>query len=148
MSGSIPPDCGGDGVTARGRKLTVLCPACGLATHRHRTLHFGRVNIYRPRAGIGPAGAADGQEPETERSWVALIPGSDPARFFTDDEAYRLASGIAWPGPQHRDYGNVKVAHDVCRPGRHPSQPTTSRGASGFWQAMRKRPTRAWSGTG
>lgn len=148
MSASVPPGLGDDGVPAWGRRLTVLCPACGLATHRHRTLDFDGVNTYRLQAGPGPVGAVDGQESRTERAWIALMPGDFPACFFADDKVYHLAGGIAWLGPHHRDYGNARVAHDACCPGRHPSQPTTSRGASELWQAMRMRLTHARSGPG
>ncbi|NEE25434.1 hypothetical protein G3M53_08140 [Streptomyces sp. SID7982] len=83
------------------------------------------------------------QEPEREGPWLALMPGNYPARFFADDEVYHLAGGIAWPGPHHRDYGNAKVAHDACCPGRHPNRPMTSRGAAELWHAIRIRLARS-----
>ncbi|MFD0009027.1 hypothetical protein ACFVJ4_42685 [Streptomyces sp. NPDC127178] len=116
----------GDGESlspAWGRKLTVPCPACGLATHRHRTLDFDGVNTYRPQAGPDPARMVDGQGTEVEAAWIALMPGDYPARLFSDSEVYHLVGGIAWSGPHHRDYGSAKVAHDACCPGRHRGQP-------------------------
>ncbi|MEV0041291.1 hypothetical protein [Streptomyces sp. NPDC050804] len=80
------------------------CPACGLATHRHRTLDFDGVNTYQPNAGPDPT-RIDGTsgEPGFEKAWIALVPGNFPARYFADEEMYHLAGGIAWPGPHHRD---------------------------------------------
>nr|WP_129839540.1 hypothetical protein [Streptomyces albidoflavus] len=74
------------------------------------------------------------------------MPGNYPARLFADDEVYHLAGGIAWPGPHHRDYGDAKVAHDACCPGRHPNRPMTSRGAAELWHAMRMRLARSRDG--
>lgn len=122
-----------------GRKLTVPCPACGLPTHRHRTMDYDGVNIYRPQAGPDPTRVNAGEEPDADVAWIALMPGDYPARFFADTEVYHLAGGVAWPGPHHRDYGNAKVAHDACCPGRHPVRPDTSRGANELWLAMRLR---------
>jgi hypothetical protein len=138
---SIPSQHGPEDslVPAWGRKLTVPCPACGLATHRHRTLDFDGVNIYRPQARPDAVQAVSGEEPDVERAWIALMPGDYPARLFADSEVYHLAGGIAWPGPHHRDYGNAKVAHDACCPGLHPTQPDTSQGAGELWRAMRLR---------
>ncbi|MFF5019568.1 hypothetical protein [Streptomyces sp. NPDC001165] len=129
-------------VPAWGRKLTVPCPHCGLATHRHRTLDFDGVNIYRPQAGPDPTRAVDEGDPEQEVAWIALMPGDYPVRLFADSELYHLAGGIAWPGAHHRDYGTGKVAHDACCPGLHRSQPVTSRGAGELWRAMRLRRAR------
>lgn len=116
------------------------CPACGLATHRHRTLDFDGVNTYRANAGPDPA-RIDGisGEPDFEKAWIALIPGDFPARYFAEDEMFHLAGGIAWPGPHHRDYGAVKIAHNACCPGQHEVRPDSSRGAGELWQAMRLR---------
>ncbi|WP_371659994.1 DUF6083 domain-containing protein [Streptomyces sp. NBC_00280] len=135
-------------VPAWGRKLTVPCLACGLATHRRRTLHFDGVNIYRPHAGPDPARLVGGEEPEpeTEAAWIALVPGDYPARLFTDGEVYHLAGGIAWPGPHHRDYGTARIAHDACCPTLHRTQPDTSRGAAELWRAMRLRLARSTRG--
>lgn len=143
MSAPSQSGLGNAGVPEWGRRLTVPCPACGLATHRHHTLDFDGVNIYRPQAGRDPARVSGSQEPEREGPWLALMPGNYPARFFADDEVYHLAGGIAWPGPHHRDYGNAKVAHDACCPGRHPNRPMTSRGAAELWHAIRIRLARS-----
>lgn len=138
---SVPAQPGSDDslVPVWGRKLTVPCPACGLATHRHRTLHFDGVNTYRPQAGPDPARSLISGEPDMEVAWIALIPGDYPARPFADSEVYHLAGGVAWPGPHHRDYGNAKIAHDACCPGLHDSEPATSLGANELWRAMRLR---------
>lgn len=108
-----------DLVPTWGHKLTVPCRACGLPTHRHRSMDYDGVNIYWPQAGAAPVSASEGEEPDKEVAWIALMPGDYPAWYFADDEVYHLAGGIAWPGPHHRDYGTAKVAHDVCCPGRH-----------------------------
>jgi hypothetical protein len=141
---SVPAQSGpGEvGIPGWGRKLTVPCPACGLATHRHRSLDYDGVNVYRPQAGPDPARVREGEEPDMDVAWIALIPGDYPARLFADDEVYHLAGGIAWPGPHHRDYGSAKVAHDCCCPGLHRSQPGSSRGAGELWLAMRLRQAR------
>lgn len=138
---SVPPPYSpqDDLVPAWGRKLTVPCPACTLPTHRHRTMDYDGVTTYRSQAGPDPARAVDGEEPEHEVAWIALMPGDYPARLFADTEVYHLAGGIAWPGPHHRDYGTAKVAHDACCPGRHRTPPATSRGADELWRAMRLR---------
>ncbi|WP_331722299.1 hypothetical protein [Streptomyces canus] len=134
---------GEDLVPGWGRKLTVPCPHCTLATQRHRTLDFDGVNIYRSQAGPDPARVVEGEDPTVERVWIALMPGDYPARLFADTEVYHLVGGIAWPGPHHRDYGNAKVAHNACCPGLHRSPPASSRGAGELWRAMRLRLTRA-----
>lgn len=141
MATSVPPQQGpaDDRVPSWGRRLTVPCPACGLPTHRHRTLHYDGVNIYRPQAGAAPVSAIEGSEPDMEVAWIALMPGDYPARRFADVEVYHLAGGIAWPGPHHRDYGTAQVAHDACCPGLHSSPPTSSPGAGELWRAMRLR---------
>lgn len=142
---SSPPRSGaGDAIPSWGRRLTVPCPACGLATHRHRTLDFDGTNIYRSHAGPDPT-RVDGTtgEPEGGKVWIALVPGDYPARYFTEDEVYHLAGGIAWPGRHHRDYGTAKIAHDACCPGRHDARPGSSRGAAELWQAMRLRGSRS-----
>ncbi|NEC90685.1 hypothetical protein [Streptomyces sp. SID12501] len=131
-----------------GRKLTVPCPECGLATHRHRTLRFDGVNGYRPHAGPDPLRLIGAEEPEAEVACIALMPGDYPARLFADGEVYHLAGGIAWPGPHHRDYGTAKVDHDACCPTRHHTQPDTSRGAAELWRAMRLRLARRPRGDG
>ncbi|WP_331748697.1 DUF6083 domain-containing protein [Streptomyces chartreusis] len=131
-----------DLVPGWGRRLTVPCPQCGLATHRHRTLDFDGVNIYRPQAGPDSARILGDGEPAMEQAWIALVPGDYPTRFFADTEIYHLVGGIAWPGPHHRDYGSAKIAHDACCPGRHRSQPDTSQGAGELWRAMRLRQAR------
>ncbi|MGW9563295.1 DUF6083 domain-containing protein [Streptomyces albidoflavus] len=147
MNAPSPSDgLGNTAVPAWGRRLTVACPACGLATHRHHTLDFDGVNTYRPQAGRDPARVSGSQEPERDGAWLALMPGNYPARLFADDEVYHLAGGIAWPGPHHRDYGDAKVAHDACCPGRHPNRPMTSRGAAELWHAMRMRLARSRDG--
>jgi hypothetical protein len=135
------------GVPEWGRKLTVACPWCGLATHRHRSLDFDGVNVYRLQAGPDPAHVLSGEEPVKDRAWVALIPGDYPARLFAGDEVYHLAGGIAWPGPHHRDYGSAKVAHDSCCPALHRSRPNTSRGADELWRAIRLRLARGAVGS-
>lgn len=129
-------------VPAWGRKLTVPCPLCGVPTHRHRTLDYDGVNIYRPQSDPDAVRVLDPGEPEMDRAWIALMPGDYPARFFADTEVYHLVGGIAWPGPHHRDYGNAKVAHDACCPGLHRVQPTSSRGAGELWRAMQLRRAR------
>lgn len=143
MSVPSQPGLGEDGIPAWGRKLTVVCPACGVATHRYRTMHYDGVNVYRPQAGPDPARVVGSGEPEAEVAWIALIPGDYPARFFAADEVYHLAGGIAWPGPHHRDYGNAKIVHDACCPGLHRTQPVTSHGAGELWRAMRLRQARS-----
>ncbi|MFJ2819059.1 hypothetical protein [Streptomyces sp. NPDC087294] len=110
-----------------------------MATHRHRSLDFDGVTVYRAQAGPDPVRAIDGGEPEGERAWVALVPGDYPARLFADTELFHLVGGIAWPGPHHRDYGIAKVAHDACCPRLHGERPVTSRGAGELWRAMRLR---------
>ena len=142
MSFPSEPGSGEVQIPRWGRKLTVPCPRCGLATQRHRTLDFDGVNIYRPQARPDPARVLDGEEPPGEQAWIALIPGDYPARFFADTEVHHLVGGIAWPGPHHRDYGSAKVAHDVCCPAAHRTQPSTSQGAGELWRAMRLRLTR------
>ncbi|MFF3376796.1 hypothetical protein ACFYXF_28075 [Streptomyces sp. NPDC002680] len=122
-----------------GRKLTVPCPECGLATHRHRTLTFDGVSTYRRHAGPDPARIFGTGEPEPEPAWIALVPGDYPVRFFADGEVFHLAGGIAWPGPHHRDYGTARVAHDICCPTLHPARPDTSRGTAELWRAIRLR---------
>jgi hypothetical protein len=127
-----------------GRKPTVPCPRSTLATQCHRTLDFGGVNINRSQAGPDPARVVEGeQDPSLERMWIALMPGDYPARLFADTELYHLVGGIAWPGPHHRGYGNAKVDHNACCPGRHASRPTTSRRAGELGPAMRVRLTRS-----
>lgn len=126
-------------VPAWGRQLTVPCPRCILATHRHRTMHYDGVNVYRPQADRDPARVREGGEPEAEVAWIALVPGDYPARLFAATEVYHLAGGIAWPGPHRRDYGSAKVVHDACCPAVHRVEPTTSRGAGELWRAMRLR---------
>ncbi|MFF7858754.1 DUF6083 domain-containing protein [Streptomyces sp. NPDC007904] len=139
MSVPARPEPPGAEVPAWGRRLTVPCPACGLATHRHRTLDYDGVSTYRSQAGPDPAHVIAGEEPEVEAAWIALIPGDFPATFFADTEVYHLADGIAWPGPHHRDYGTAHIAHDACCPVLHATQPVTSRGAGELWRAMRLR---------
>lgn len=130
---------GEDQIPVWGRKLTVPCPQCGLATHRHRTMDFDGMNVYRPQAGPDPARVIGEGEPEVEQAWIALVPGDYPARYFADTELYHLVGGIAWPGPHHRDYGSAKIAHDACCPRLHRSRPTSSQGAGELWRAMRLR---------
>ncbi|MEU6228103.1 DUF6083 domain-containing protein [Streptomyces sp. NPDC047042] len=129
-----------------GRKLTVPCLECGLATHRHRILRFDGETGYRPHARPDPLRLFGGGEPDAEAETIALIPGEYPARLFADDEVYHLAGGIAWPGPHHRDYGTARVAHDVCCPTLHRTRPDTSRGAAELWRAMRLRLARGARG--
>lgn len=133
----------GEQIPSWGRKLTVSCPHCTVATHRHRSMDFDGVNVYRPQAGPDPTRVLENGEPEVEQVWIALVPGDYPARHFADTEVYHLVGGIAWPGPHHRDYGSAKVAHDACCPGLHRSRPDTSRGAGELWQAMRLRLARS-----
>ncbi len=104
----------GEHILSWGRKLTVPCPHCTVATHRHRSMDFDGVNVYRPQAGPDPTRVLENGEPEVEQAWIALVPGDYPARHFADTEVYHLVGGIAWPGPHHRDYGSAKVAHDAC----------------------------------
>ncbi|PWJ02460.1 hypothetical protein DKG34_38620 [Streptomyces sp. NWU49] len=113
------------------------CPACGPATHRHRTLDHDEAHTHRPRAGPDPVHVSTGEE--TEAAWIALIPGDYPANVFAHPEVYHLSGQIAWPGPHPRDYGTARIAHDACCPGLHASQPVTSRGAGELWRAMRLR---------
>ncbi|MFD6329209.1 hypothetical protein ACFWGI_06470 [Streptomyces niveus] len=138
MSG--PPMREGDpaGVPRWGRRLTIPCPECGLLTHRHRILDLDGASPYRAHAGPDPV-RIDGEsgEPEGARAWISLVPGDYPVQYFADDEVYHLAGGIAWLGPHHRDYGDAKVAHRACCPGRHNIRPVTSRGAGELWNAMR-----------
>ncbi|MFG2885685.1 hypothetical protein ACGFYV_25905 [Streptomyces sp. NPDC048297] len=99
-------------------------------------MDYDGVNIYRPQAGRDPVLAVEGEEPDREVAWIALVPGDYPAQYFADTEVYHLAGGIAWPGQHHRDYGTAKVAHDACCPGLHSGQPITSQGAGDLWRAM------------
>jgi hypothetical protein len=73
---SVPslPGLGDDSIPAWGRKLTVVCPACGVVTHRYRTMHYDGVNVYRPQAGPDPARVVGSGEPEPEAevAWIAL----------------------------------------------------------------------------
>ncbi|MFF3312949.1 hypothetical protein [Streptomyces sp. NPDC002952] len=131
------------GLPKWGRRLVVPCEECGIATHRHRSLDYDGVNVYRPHPGADPTRlTVEPGEPDLEPAWIALIPGDYPYRHFAHDEVYHLAGGIAWPGPHHRDYGTAKVAHGACCPGLHSSRPDSSRGAGMLWQAMRLRQLR------
>lgn len=138
---SVPPQQrpGDEHVPVWGRRLTVPCPACTLATHRHRTLTFDGATTYRPQATPDAVRAVTGEEPDAEPAWIALVPGDFPVRYFADTEVFHLSGGIAWPGPHHRDYGTAKVSHDACCPGLHSRRPDTSRGAGELWSAMRLR---------
>lgn len=126
-----------------GRRLTVPCPACTLATHRHRTLDFDGATPYRAHATADPVRAVTGEQPDAEQAWIALVPGDFPACYFADTEVFHLSGGIAWPGPHHRDYGSARVAHGACCPALHSNRLDTSRGAGELWRAMRLRLARS-----
>lgn len=134
----------GEEVPAWGHRLTAPCPACGLATHRHRTLDFNSAHTDRSLTRPDNTGIdRTSGEPEGGKVWIPLIPGDFPTRHFADDEIYHLSGGIAWPGQHHRDYGTAKIAHSACCPGLHQTRPGSSRGAAELWQAMRLRRSRS-----
>jgi hypothetical protein len=73
--------------------ITVPCPACGLPTHRHRTLDFGGATQYgkswRRVVTVG------GEPAEEDGAWVTLIPGDFPERLSAQTELFHLVRGIA-----------------------------------------------------